>query len=83
MFDMSANEDKSLKERGIVTAFKGNQLEVGVHHHRFRWWITPSTKWLDTIWVVMDKLTKSVHFIPIWLNYSMDKLSKLYIWEIV
>ncbi|KAI3824993.1 hypothetical protein L1987_06468 [Smallanthus sonchifolius] len=35
------------------------------------------------IWVVVDRLTKSAHFIPINENYSMDKLARLYINEIV
>ena len=37
----------------------------------------------DAIWVVVDRLTKSAHFIPIRMNYSLDKLAELYINEIV
>src|SRR3954464_590101 len=37
----------------------------------------------DTIWVVVDRLTKAAHFIPIRLNYPIDKLSDLYIREVV
>ncbi|GKA87987.1 putative reverse transcriptase domain-containing protein [Tanacetum coccineum] len=37
----------------------------------------------DAIWVIIDRLTKSDHFIPIRETYSMDKLTKLYIKEIV
>ncbi|GKA97173.1 reverse transcriptase domain-containing protein [Tanacetum coccineum] len=37
----------------------------------------------DSIWVIIDRLTKSAHFIPIRETYSMDKLTKLYIKEIV
>ncbi|GKC86136.1 putative reverse transcriptase domain-containing protein [Tanacetum coccineum] len=37
----------------------------------------------DAIWVIVDRLTKSAHFIPIRETYSMDKLTKLYIKEIV
>ncbi|KAG8481101.1 hypothetical protein CXB51_025847 [Gossypium anomalum] len=37
----------------------------------------------DAIWVVIDKLTKSAHFIPIRMDYSLDKLAELYISEIV
>ena len=37
----------------------------------------------DAIWVVVDRLTKSAHFIPIRMNYSLDKLDELYINEIV
>ncbi|PWA96563.1 reverse transcriptase domain-containing protein [Artemisia annua] len=37
----------------------------------------------DTIWVIIDRLTKSAHFLPIKENDSMDKLARLYIKEIV
>ncbi|GJZ52907.1 reverse transcriptase domain-containing protein [Tanacetum coccineum] len=37
----------------------------------------------DSIWVIIDRLTKSAHLIPIRETYSMDKLTKLYIKEIV
>ncbi|KAG8492659.1 hypothetical protein CXB51_010105 [Gossypium anomalum] len=42
---------------------------------------TPRKK--DAIWVVIDKLMKSAHFIPIRIDYSLDKLAELYISEIV
>jgi len=37
---------------------------------------------LDTVWVVVDRITKSAHFIPIWIN-SMERLAEVYIREIV
>nr|GEZ99835.1 hypothetical protein [Tanacetum cinerariifolium] len=37
----------------------------------------------DTIWVIVDRLTKSAHFLAIREDYSMEKLSILYIDEIV
>nr|GEZ41046.1 putative reverse transcriptase domain-containing protein [Tanacetum cinerariifolium] len=37
----------------------------------------------DTIWVVFDKLTMSAHFLATREDYSMEKLSRLYIDEIV
>ncbi|GJR04053.1 putative reverse transcriptase domain-containing protein [Tanacetum coccineum] len=37
----------------------------------------------DTIWVVVDRLTKSAHFLPIRENDPMDKLTRLYIKEVV
>ena len=37
----------------------------------------------DAIWVIVDRLTKSAHFLPILENYSMDKLTRLYVKEIV
>ena len=38
---------------------------------------------LDTVWVVVDRLTKSAHFLPIQINYSMKRLAQVYIREIV
>ncbi|GKD12017.1 reverse transcriptase domain-containing protein [Tanacetum coccineum] len=37
----------------------------------------------DTIWVIVDRLTKSAHFIPIKATDSMETLTRLYIKEIV
>ena len=37
----------------------------------------------DLVWVVVDRLTKSAHFLPVRTDYSLDKLAELYIKEIV
>ena len=37
----------------------------------------------DAIWVIVDRLTKSAHFLPIRLDYSMDRLTDLYVNKIV
>ena len=37
----------------------------------------------DSIWVIVDRLTKSAHFIPVKMTYNAKKLAKLYISEIV
>ncbi|GJU89950.1 putative reverse transcriptase domain-containing protein, partial [Tanacetum coccineum] len=37
----------------------------------------------DTIWVIVDRLTKSAHFIPTQATDSMETLTRLYIKEIV
>nr|GEZ09000.1 hypothetical protein [Tanacetum cinerariifolium] len=53
------------------------------------WWpgmkkdIATSKSGHDTLWVVVDRLTKSAHFLATHEDYSMEKLAKLYIDEIV
>lgn len=42
-----------------------------------------TTKGCDSIWVVLDRLTKLVYFIPIRINYKLQKLVELYIEKIV
>nr|GEV81848.1 putative reverse transcriptase domain-containing protein [Tanacetum cinerariifolium] len=36
----------------------------------------------DTIWVIVDRLTKSVHFLPMRENDPMDKLTRSYLKEV-
>ena len=43
----------------------------------------PTQKKHDSVWVIVDRLTKSAHFIPVQINYSMDRLAELYVDEIV
>ncbi|GAU51685.1 hypothetical protein TSUD_414990 [Trifolium subterraneum] len=37
----------------------------------------------DSIWVIVDRLTKSAHFIPVQANYTTAKYAEIYIEEIV
>ena len=37
----------------------------------------------DAIWVIIDRLTKTTHFLPIRLAQSIDSLSCIYVREIV
>ena len=37
----------------------------------------------DTVWVVVDRLTKSAHFLPIRLSNSAEDLGVIYVREIV
>ena len=37
----------------------------------------------DAIWVIVNRLTKSAHFLPIRMTYTMDQLAKVYVKEIV
>ena len=37
----------------------------------------------DPVWVVVDRLTKSAHFLPMRTDYLLNKLAELYIKEIV
>ncbi|GJT19696.1 putative reverse transcriptase domain-containing protein [Tanacetum coccineum] len=37
----------------------------------------------DTIWVIVDRLTKSTYFLPMCEDYKMERLARLYLNEIV
>ena len=42
---------------------------------------TPTSK--DAIWVIVDQLTRSAHFLAIRVDFSLERLARLYINEIV
>ncbi|GJY70008.1 reverse transcriptase domain-containing protein [Tanacetum coccineum] len=42
-----------------------------------------SSQGFDTIWMIVDRLTKSAHFLPIRENDPLDKLARLYLNRIV
>ena len=36
----------------------------------------------NAIWVIVDRLTKSAHFLHMKVNFSLDRLASLYVKEI-
>ena len=45
--------------------------------------IPKTQKGNDSIWVIVDRLTKVAHFIPVRTSYGGDKLAQLYVDNIV
>nr|GEU40796.1 putative reverse transcriptase domain-containing protein [Tanacetum cinerariifolium] len=45
--------------------------------------LSKSSSGHDAIWVIVDRLTKSAHFLPIREDYKTEKLARIYINEIV
>ena len=42
-----------------------------------------SHKGNDAIWVIIDRLTKSVHFLPTWMDRLVQKFTEQIIGEII
>ena len=45
--------------------------------------LTRTAQGVDSIWAIVDRLTKSAHFIPIQESISTEKLADIYIREVV
>ena len=43
----------------------------------------PKTRGFDSIWVIVDRLTKSAHFLPVKTQYNVETLAELYKGEII
>ena len=37
----------------------------------------------DAVWVIVDRLTKSAHFLAVWMTLTLEEFDRLYIREIV
>ena len=57
-------------------------MEMGKYYHGSSGRI-PRVRNHDAIWVIVDRLTKSAHFLPISVNYSPEKLAEIYVSEII
>ena len=37
----------------------------------------------DAVWVIVDRLTKSAHFLAVWMTFTLEEFCRLYIREII
>jgi hypothetical protein len=51
--------------------------------HRFYCGFTFDCHKFDSIWVIVDRLTKSAHFIPINTTYKVQKYAEIYIAQVL
>lgn len=56
---------------------------MGSSNHGHCGKVTLTQKKHDASWVIVERLTKFAHFIPIRVDYSLEKLANLYVKEIV
>ncbi|GJU40078.1 putative reverse transcriptase domain-containing protein [Tanacetum coccineum] len=84
-YSLHPGADKMLSIKGL-RAYYNNQRYLNGSGKTSPW--TSSQSYLeqgvgDAIWVVVDRLTKSAHFLAIHKDYSTEKLARLYTDEIV
>ncbi|KAA3456998.1 DNA/RNA polymerases superfamily protein [Gossypium australe] len=90
------DKDDCLKFKGRLCVLKNEELIQMIlkEAHNSQFSVHPrSTKmyndlkqlywWPDSIWVIVDRLTKSAHFLPIRTDFSLDKLAELYLSQIL
>jgi hypothetical protein len=83
MLDMSESESGTQTSRRITVAFTCTPIEMGGHHYGFCHWSTKDNGTKEYHLGIVDKLTKSAHFITISEKDPFEKLSKIYMEEIV
>ncbi|KAJ4968297.1 hypothetical protein NE237_014998 [Protea cynaroides] len=90
--EFTLDEEKVLKYKGRICVPEIESLDIrhrlmkaahttlySIHPGRLP--LTPRV--VDAVWVIVDRLTKTAHFLPIRPQYTLERLAKLYVDNIV
>ncbi|GJW12677.1 putative reverse transcriptase domain-containing protein [Tanacetum coccineum] len=82
-YSIHPGQGRTSETIGFVSATQDTSMEVGQHHDGFCTKLPKSSQGYDTIWVIVDRLTKSAIFMPMRETDPMDKLARMYLKEVV
>ena len=80
---LSTSKDRAPKALRQPTTNGDTGTEVGKGDHGFRNQASENLKEHDAIWVIVDRLPKSAHFLPISEKYTLERLARIYVSKIV
>ena len=83
MFDLPEGQGRAPTPSWEVATLRGSTMEVGADQDGFHYIIAIHYKGFDSIWVIVDHLTKSAHFLAISEGSSAEKLAEIYVREMV
>ena len=69
--------------RHFVTDTTSSRVAEGSQFQRFHWQLPIAQRGDDSIWVMVDRLTKSAHFWSVRATHSVDSLAQIYVRKIV
>ncbi|VVA36048.1 PREDICTED: reverse mRNAase, partial [Prunus dulcis] len=81
--DYAIRGDGALKPSGLMQPLPIPEWKWERITMDFVFKLPRTSKGHDGIWVIVDRLTKSAHFLPIKETYSLTRLAKLFVDEIV
>lgn len=67
----------------IDSEISHSRIEMGVNYHGFFSSLPHTSCGSDGIWVIMNQLTKSAYFLPIYISLYSERLAYIDICEIV
>ena len=83
VFSVSKSKGRASSSFGIITTYQNTGVEWDRITMDFVVGLLLIGRKHNSVWVVIDRLTKSAHFLPLRIDNSIDKLTELYIKEIV
>jgi len=76
-------KNKTSEAGKLVATLTHSNMEIGPHHHGFYSGHARTNKHHDAIWVIVDRLAKSAHFLAVKFTSTAEQLADLYLKEIV
>ncbi len=83
MFNLLASEGRTSSTSRFITSIANTIEEMGTDNYGFVMGLPRTQNSHDAVWVIIDRLTKSAQFLPVRMDYSLERLARLYINEIV
>ncbi|GJX30742.1 putative reverse transcriptase domain-containing protein [Tanacetum coccineum] len=77
------NRSRISKAVRFVGSTKNPTIEMGEHNDGLVTKLPKTATGQDTIWVIVDRLTKSAHFLPMREDDTLEKLTRQYLKEVV
>ncbi|GJZ73525.1 ABC transporter C family member 8-like protein isoform X1 [Tanacetum coccineum] len=77
------SQSRTSKTLRIALPTRDSRVEVGENYYRFLTRLPRTSSGHDAIWVIVDRLTKSAHFLAVREDYQMERFARLYINEII
>ncbi|GJX28963.1 putative reverse transcriptase domain-containing protein [Tanacetum coccineum] len=91
-YSVHPRADKMYYDLRVTYWWPGMKIDIDVYIPEWKWeriamdFVTKlprTSSEHNTIWVIVDRLTKSAHFLPMREDYKIDRLARLYLNEIV
>ena len=61
-----------------LAEWKWEHITMGFVNH-----LPQTSRGHDAMWVIVDRLTKSAHFLVVWITFTLEEFYRLYIQEVV
>nr|GEV87648.1 putative reverse transcriptase domain-containing protein [Tanacetum cinerariifolium] len=83
-YSIHSASDKMYQDLKLLYWWPNMKADIATYdYHGFCEWTAKNAEWVCTIWVIVDRLTKSAHFLPMKKTDTIEKLTQLYMKEIV
>jgi IS30 family transposase len=76
---LSKSQSRTPKTSRTFVGLEDTRMEMERNKYGFHYGIAKNSKRYDSIWVIVNRLSKVAHFIPVKTTYKGSKLAELYI----